>query len=592
MGFTLTETLVGVAVFAIIATGIYQVYLRVSQGVQLVRLKNVATALANDQIELIRNLPYQDVGIVGGFPAGKIPRDQDIARGGTTFHITTTVRSIDDPFDGTIGGTPNDTAPADYKLTELTITCPSCRNFAALRFVTTVAPKNLEVSSGGGALFIRVLDANGRGVPQANVRIENKKLTPNLVINELTNNDGILQLVDVPQSVGGYNASTTKTGYSSDQTYPPGGSDNPNPVTTDSTVLQGEVTQLTLAIDRVSTINLSTTNQLCVALPNVALRADGSKLIGTNPDKLKYSQSISTDAGGRRVLSNLEWDVYNFTVADSNYYLSGFIPFLPVNLPPNTTQDLKLLMEPRDPGSILVNVKDAGTGLAVSSTTVRIERGTFSSQAVTGRGSINQTDWSGASGQVLFSDPSRYFAQDGNIQTGSSGPGSGELRLLKVSGDYVASGWLESSTFDTGLASDFHNLIWGPTDQPPQAGPNAVRFHIAANNDAATWNFVGPDGTAGSYYDLAATDLARFNGNRYLRYRVYLQTQNSAFTPNLADIGFTFASACVPPGQVFFHGLASGTYTLSVTHPSYQTWSNNAIQVSSDFQSVEVQLSP
>lgn len=592
-GFTLTEVLVGAAVFVIIAIGVYQSYLRLSNAVRVSRAKVVANSILNDEVELIRNLPYQDVGIPGGLPAGKLARNVTTTRSGFEFAITRTIRNIDDPFDGTLGGTPNDTAPADYKLIALELTCAKCQNFNSLERTTTVAAKNLEISSGGGALFIRVIDANGNGVAQANVRIANQKLTPNLNLDDVTNNQGIFQLVDVPPSVGGYNTQVSKSGYSSDATYPPGQSQNPNPVKADSTVLAGQVTQVTFAIDRVSTINLSTTNQSCAVVPNVSLQADGSKLIGRNPDVLKYSQSITTDAIGQRTLSNLEWDLYNFRLTDANYDLAGSIPLVPLNLPPNNTQSLQFLVAAKAPRSLLVTVKDSATGLQVSGAVARLERSSFSVEAVTGRGAFTQTDWSGGFGQSSFIDPARYFQQDGNIETGSSGPGSGgELKLVKIGGDYQPSGWLESSTFDTGSASSFWNISWQPTAQSPETGPDAVKFQVAANNDNTTWNFVGPDGSASTFYTLANTSLANQNARRYLRYRAYLSTADVKKTPNVSDISFTFTSACLPPGQTFFSGLASGTYTLSVSHPSYQTWSNDDVEITADWQAIEVPLSP
>lgn len=586
-GIGLVEAIIGVAVFLLIAVGVYQSYSKIIEVVRLSRLRATASTIANEKIELIRNLPYQDVGVVGGFPAGKILAVETIIRNGAQFNLTTTVRNIDDPFDGTIGGSPNDTAPADYKLVEVNITCLNCRIFQPFRQTTTVSPKDLEIAGGGGALFVKVIDANGNPVPQARVHVENKKLTPNLVIDDLTNNLGLLQLVDVPPSTGGYNSSSTKAGYSTDQTYPPGGSDNPNPVKEDSTVAVGEVTQITLAIDRVSTINVSTTNQICSVLPNISLQVDGSKLIGS--DKLKFSTTTITNSSGQKTLSNLEWDVYKFMITDLGYDLAGSRPFLPVNLAPNTTQNIQLLLEVKNPRSLLVSVKDSSTGLPVSGATVKLEKAGFLAQYFTGQGFFTQTDWSGGAGQVSFTDPTRYFDSDGNIDIG---PPAGELKLRKIGSSYQTSGWLESSTFDTGSVSNFHNISWQPTGQPPETGPNPIKFQIASNNDNATWSFGGPDGTAVTYYTLANTNIDNHNGKRYLRYRIFLSTADDKKTPNVSDISFTFTSACVPAGQAFFNALSSGTYTMTVTHPNYQTFVDSDVSTASNYQQREVILSP
>jgi hypothetical protein len=119
-----------------------------------------------------------------------------------------------------------------------------------------------------------------------------------------------------------------------------------------------------------------------------------------------------------------------------------------------------------------------------------------------------------------------------------------------------------------------------------------VRFQIATNNDNLTWNFVGPDGSAGTYYTLANQNISiSNNGNRYLRYKVFLQTASPILTPTVADVSFTFTSSCVPPGQVFFTGLDSGDYAITVSKSGYQPFTDT-FNVSSSWQQREVVLSP
>ena len=72
-GFTLVEAIIGAAIFMILAMSVYQAYTVTMDVVRLSRVKITATALANEQFEIMRNLPYADVGIVGSLPVGKIP---------------------------------------------------------------------------------------------------------------------------------------------------------------------------------------------------------------------------------------------------------------------------------------------------------------------------------------------------------------------------------------------------------------------------------------------------------------------------------------------------------------------------------------
>lgn len=588
-GFTLIESLVGVAVFVIVAISIYQAYVKIFDAVRVSRLKITAAALANEQFEIARNLPYRDVGIVSGLPAGRIPRLESRTRDGTEFTVETTIRNIDDPFDGTIGGNPNDLSPADYKLVELGISCARCRNFQTLYFTTHVAPKNLETASTNGALFVRVFDANGQPVPGANIHIENNQANPAIRIDDTTNNAGILQVVDAPPGTEAYEITVSKLGYSQERTYPTGAPGNPNPAKPHATVAIQQLTQLSFAIDRISTLDVTSVTATCAPVGNIDFSLLGAKLIGINPDVVKYRADHETTSAGQRTISNLEWDTYALTFTDTVYDRIGTIPLVPVVLNPNTTQDLKLIVAPKDPLSLLVTVKDASTQLPLSGAAVRFEKPGYLTTLTTGRGFLRQTDWSGGSGQASFVDPTKYFTSDGNIDIANP---VGELRLLKVLDAYQPSGELISSTFDTGSASNFHQIMWQPQDQPPAAGSDSVKFQIAANNDQATWNFLGPDGTAGTFYTLTDSALNPIHtGSRYFRYKVFMQTASSTVTSYLADAAVTFTSSCVPPGQVTFAALTTGDYTLTVSKSGYQTFTDT-VPVSSSWQQREVILSP
>jgi Tfp pilus assembly protein PilE len=616
-GFSFIEVLIGVAVFIIIAVSIYQAYVRVMEAVQVSRAKTMATALTNEQFEIIRNLPYADVGVVAGIPSGKIPHTQTLTRSNISFAVETTIRNIDDLFDGTIGGSPNDLSPADYKLVEITISCSSCKNFQPLRFTTQVGPRNLETASTNGALFVQVFDAMGQPVQGANVHIENNQPVPPpppgcgdgtcngtetcatcpadcgtclpIVIDDTTNNDGMLQIVDAPPGIEAYEINVSKSGYSEDRTYLTGAPENPNPLKPHATVALQQLTEISFAIDRTSTLDVSSLTQTCAGVGGVNFSLQGSKIIGTTPDVLKYSSSHVTDGGGRETILNLEWDTYNFSLNDLTYDLAGAIPLAPLILNPNTNQDIKFIVELKNPLAFLVTVKDAGTQLPLSDASVQLQGTDYDTTLITGRGFLRQTDWSGGSGQENFIDETKYFTSDGNIEVADP---VGELRLRKVFDQYESAGYLISSTFDTGSPSNFHQIMWEPQDQPLEAGLDSVKFQIATNNDKTTWNFLGPDGTASSFYTLASPIINPIHNNdRYLRYKVFLETTDPNYTPNLAEFAITFTSSCVPPGQVFFAGLAAGDYDLTISASGYQTF-NETITISDPWQQREVLLSP
>src|SRR3990167_3960143 len=153
-GFTLVEMLVGSAVFALIAIAVFQTYSSFINLVAAGKYKIMAADIMNEQFELIRNLSYKDVGIQNSIPNGVLSSTTVVTRNNITFEIIRTIRNIDDPFDGTIGGSPNDLSPSDSKLVQVDIECPTCKNFVPVSATTRVAPKNLETASNNGALFI------------------------------------------------------------------------------------------------------------------------------------------------------------------------------------------------------------------------------------------------------------------------------------------------------------------------------------------------------------------------------------------------------------------------------------------------------
>jgi len=589
-GFTLVEVLVAVSVFLVISISAYQAYLGLIKAVQLSRVKLAASNLANEQFEIVRNLPYSDVGVVGGIPVGKIPYVQNLSRGGYNFTVTSVVRNVDLPFDGTIGGSPNDLSPADNKLVEILVACNSCGTFSPLSFTTRVAPKNLETSSTNGALFVRVFDANGVPIQGASVQIQNNSTNPVIIINDTTNAQGMLQIVDAPPANLSYEITVTKSGYSSDYTTSIT-AQNPSPTKPHSTVVLQQVTQTSFAIDKVGSLNFSSRTLNCNAVPNVDFSLTGSKLLGSDPNIYKFDGSFETNSSGLLSLANMEWASYEALVIDASYDLIGTNPLLPLNLNPDSSFDVQLIVAPKSSQAFLVIVKDNNLLLPVSDAIVRLYKTGFDESQTTGRGFINQTDWSGGGGQQVYINTDEYWISDGGVDTSVS---LGDIKLIKNFGFYTTDGFLESSVLDTGSVSTFYNLNILPQDQPSGAGASSVRIQLASGNDPATttWNFKGPDGSSSTYYDLSNLNIgSSHNNDRYIKYKVLLHTDNTAFTPSISDIAITYTSACLPPGQVSYQGLANGDYTLSVSRVGYET-QNIPITIGSLWQKQEVSLIP
>lgn len=587
-GFTFIETLVGVAVFMTVSLGIYNAYSLLLKSAKLSRLKVAATMIGSEQIEIIRNLPFSNVGTIGGIPNGVLPGDLIVRRDGVDFHVKTTIRSKDDPFDGTISGTPKDISPADYKMVDVSVSCPNCGQFSDINLTTTVAPKNLETTTTNGALFVNVFNALGQPLSGAIVNVINSSVIPQINFTDITGSDGSLQLVDVPASSQNYLLQISKDGYSSDRTYPISIS-NPHPTKPNATVAQKTATQISFSIDKTSELNVSSVTATCTTTPNIGFNLAGAKLIGTTPSILKYSSYNKTGNDATKLINNLEWDTYSVSIpvtSTSTYFLAGTLPMFPTIILPDSNTDLILVTKLKNPNALLVSVKDVGTKLPISGAVVEIEKSGLTESLSTGRGSQFQSDWSSGPEQSDFYDTSRYFYSENiDVSTG--------IRLAKTLSFYSSDGFLESSTFDAGSSANFYDISWSPIDQPLETGTDSVKFQVATNNNKTSWNFLGPDGTSETYYTSSGSTIsASHNGDRYLRYRAHLRTDNQAFTPNISVVSFSYTSSCVPSGQVFFDGLSSGTYQIKVSKNGYSDIINDSVFISDPWQEKIINLSP
>ncbi|MFA6099214.1 MAG: prepilin-type N-terminal cleavage/methylation domain-containing protein [Patescibacteria group bacterium] len=110
--------------------------------------------------------------------------------------------------------------------------------------------------------------------------------------------------------------------------------------------------------------------------------------------------------------------------------------------------------------------------------------------------------------------------------------------LISNPTNYAVSGSLESSAFDTGGMATIYNYLSWTADEPAGTG---IQFQLRtadtqANLNSATW--VGPDGTAASFYTEPNTLIGLDHGatgQRWVQYKAYLSSDGST-TPVLKDI--------------------------------------------------------
>lgn len=572
-GFTLIEIIIGVAVFVLVSVGVYSSIQFVFKVVYQSRIRIIETSVLNEQIEIIRNMNFHDVGILNGSPAGLLERTVTTTRNSIEFEITRTIRNIDDDFDGTVGGDPNDLSPADYKLVEVEIVCAGCDQREPLTMTTYIGPKYLEGDPTHGALFVEVFDANAQPVQGASVHIVSTLTDPAYDFTDVTDNDGMLRIVDLVEGVQAYDIVVSKAGYTSAQTITPS-AENLNPTKLPASVVAQDVTEISFSIDEVSSMNVSSINQYCNAVGSVSTHVFGTHLVGTEPDVYIVSTTIATDGSGEYTFADMHWDNYMFNL--TGYDLIGTIPNLSVYLPAGSVQPVQLITGPNYNYSLLVNILDSVTGQPISNASVVVTSTGYNENKITGIGFSNQTDWSGGDGQLDYIDQTLYWSQDGGMEDDDP---EGDLKLKLVGESYVSDSELESSIFDLGTSVNFVNLIWTSLSQPLETGDDPVLWQLATSNTSTpeTWDYLGSDGTGATYYDdenISINDI--HDGDRYFRYKLFLATASTTYTPTISDVSVTYTTECTPPGQVYFGNLSEQSYSIVVSAEGYSTITDTA----------------
>lgn len=140
----------------------YQYSLRVLNHAQA-RLS--AMSVAQDRMEYFRSLPYDEVGVVAGYPAGIIPQNGTTTMNGIEFVERVRVDYIDDPADGTAASDSNGII-LDYKRVRLEYTWNIAGATSSIQFISNIVPRSVETTAGGGTARINVIDADA-GLLQA-----------------------------------------------------------------------------------------------------------------------------------------------------------------------------------------------------------------------------------------------------------------------------------------------------------------------------------------------------------------------------------------------------------------------------------------
>jgi type II secretory pathway pseudopilin PulG len=397
-GFTIIEALVFLFIFAIITVTFYATWSASTRYILLVKNRFIAISLANEKMEVVRNLAYDKIAHTGATPPGNLRQEEYITRMGKEFHVRTRIRNEDDPLDGTLDGTPKDVNFVDYKNVRIEVSWDSDAYNVTLasRFV----PPGIESSAANlGVLVVNVYsDQSKSNVSGSTVLVTNA--ATGFHETDETDNFGRLMLVGLPESTKKYQVTLAKSGYEAVATLPPYPATNYNPTDTHASVIKSAVNTIDIIQNKTANLKIKTTDYLNQSVAGMNFYLKGGRVMGTTvpadplvpgDPKYKIDEHAQTEADGEKDYDAVSPGQYEFTLEKTGYTLIGLNAVSPFLLASEQTLPLAVKVSPNNVTALLINVKkDLTTPIAGASV------------HLTNIGGYNTTLTTDANGMVFF----------------------------------------------------------------------------------------------------------------------------------------------------------------------------------------------
>ncbi|KKR21681.1 MAG: hypothetical protein UT50_C0005G0015 [Candidatus Moranbacteria bacterium GW2011_GWA2_39_41] len=376
-GFTLIEALTVLFIFSLITMTFYSIFSVGTRYILESKNRLGGVALANERMEIIRNLKYDDIGIVGGIPSGNLVAEEDVTESKHAYHVKTFVQYVDDPFDGVL---PADVIPTDYKRVKVTVSWNGVNNAQSdISLVARFVPAGIEQAASGGILAVNIMGSNGIGVPQASVHITNSSVSPAVNVTAMTDDTGNLMLPGAKQSIQGYNITVTKNGYETVETIDPD-SVSYSVTDTPASVVEGMLNMKSIVQDKFAKLKIITTDAQGEKLPGVNFSIEGGRILGSDmmfvPAKPTYNlkSDNTSDSDGEVDFGDVSpGQFFIFTIVKTGYTLIGLSNFANVDLttneytllkPAEDVEDVTMRFAENDVNSLVVQVvRDADNTL-------------------------------------------------------------------------------------------------------------------------------------------------------------------------------------------------------------------------------------
>jgi|GEM_PF-467083 len=245
------DVVIGIALFSIALLGIFGLFRLGFAVIGKSRAQLTGVTIASQRIEKIRSMPYDSVGVQGGFPDGILDPSTTTVQNDVFFTIEHRVDYVIDSADGIAD--PQDPCPNDYKKVEVRVSWTG-KNSGEEVMTTNISPQNIaqECADVGGILSVSVFDAYGQMVPSPLIEI--KDPDTDQVIKSATPDSG--EYYFSLNSSTSYKVVVSKPGFSTDRTY--GIDEVATPAKSHLWVFEDKLTPSSFSIDETSDFSVRT----------------------------------------------------------------------------------------------------------------------------------------------------------------------------------------------------------------------------------------------------------------------------------------------------------------------------------------------
>lgn len=309
--FSIIEIIIDIAIISLVSIGIITLMIANIRNASYSQMRFVAANLANQRLEEVRNLPYDQIATEHGIilPQGNLKDNEEIVFASQVFDVSTVIIWYDDPYDGT---SPTDTAPYDYKKVTIRVMAQD-RPVIYSTVTTNIGSRAAETTSNTGILLVKVVDGVNQPVEEASVHVTHA--SPAIDITAPTDSQGLIMIPLLPPGTG-YTVSATKSGFSTDTTVDPATCDDipTSEATANPIVLLQDQVEITLQIRCLVDLNITAKDQNNQLLPNQQLRVMSSRRFCADPLLYRYNQLLSTDLNGLISVPQIENDSYHYAL--------------------------------------------------------------------------------------------------------------------------------------------------------------------------------------------------------------------------------------------------------------------------------------